>query len=151
MSQHKPQTKTIAGREYSVCKLDPLTAQDVLIDIIQALAPAAPEVAKIAKSMADGDVEGGEDVSFEDASVIGTLAQGLSKAKMRELIATMRRVSQCDGKPLDSVFEAVFLGDLPSMYRWLWFCLAVQFGNFSELARSALSHAQAAGEKFQST
>lgn len=135
MSQKDSKKITIAGRTFEVFKLPPLVAQDVLVDIIQTVAPAAPEVAAVAMSQA----KPGEDlVSGQDVSILSKLASGLDKAKLRELCSIMAGVTHCDSAPLDKTFDAVFLGDLPSLYRWLWFCLEVQFGNFSGPVQDAL-------------
>jgi len=143
MSQKDSQKTSIGGHAYEVFKLPPLDAQDVLIDIIQAVAPAAPEVAAIATAPG---ASGEELVSGQDLSIITKLASGLDKVKMRELIAIMAGVTHCDGAPFGNTYMEVFRGDLPSMYKWLWFCLQVQFGNFSALVQSALSRAARGNE-----
>lgn len=135
MSQKDSQKTTINGRTYEVFKLPPLVAQDVLIDILQAFAPAAPEIVAIATSSA---IPGEALVSGQDVSVLSKLAASLDKGKMRELCAIMAKYTHCNGVPLEPTFDETFRGDLPSLYKWLWFCLAVQFGNFSGPVQSAL-------------
>ena len=144
MAQIDSQSISINGRTYQVFKLPPLTAQDVLIDLAQALAPAASELTKI--------LDGQKDIAtlerqIDPGAAIGKIAMGLTKEKMRDLVSVMQNVTHCDGKELGPVFDAVFSGDLPAMYQWLWFALRVQFGNFSGLVNSVLTRAASAGEQ----
>ena len=138
MSQLESQTKKIGKHQFEVFKLDPLDAQDVLIDIGQVLAPALGKAANAVEAI--GGVEM-LDLDVDDpriSSGIAALAQGITKAKMRELIDTMASVTLCDGKKLPSVMAAVFRGDLPLMYQWLWFALVVNFGNFTDWLGGAI-------------
>lgn len=139
MSQLESQTKKIGKHRFEVFKLDPLDAQDVLIDIGQVLAPALGKAVG-----AVGTLNGGDsllDMEVDDPRVstaVAALAQGVTKAKMRELIDTLAAVSLCDGKKLPAVMAVVFRGDLPLMYQWLWFALVVNFGNFTDWLGSAI-------------
>ena len=142
MSQLEAQEKAIGGHTFKVFKLPPLDAQDVLIDIGQALAPAFGKAANALGATGDSDA-GLLDLDVEDpriSSAVASLAQNISKAKMRELVNTMASVSWCDGKKLPVVFEAVFRGDLPLMYQWLWFALTVNFGNFTDWLGGAIKN-----------
>jgi len=140
MSQLEAQEKAIGGHTFRVFKLPPLDAQDVMIDIAQALAPALG--AGIGAAGALGTAASPLDLDVDDpriSSAVATLAQNISKAKMRELVNTMAGVSWCDGKKLPVVFEAVFRGDLPLLYQWLWFAMQVNFGNFTDWLGGAIS------------
>lgn len=136
MSQLESQKRTIGVHEFEVFKLPPLTANDTLIDLGQILAPAITKAAAVGGQGPDSPL----DLDIDDpriASGISALAAGITKEKMRELIRTMADVSHCDGKPLPKVMDAVFRGDLPLMYRWLWFSLEVNFGNFTAWLENA--------------
>jgi hypothetical protein len=138
MSQLDSQTKTIGNHRFEVFKLPPLTAQDVLIDIGHVLAPA---LGKAVSVMGEPNTANLFDLDVDDPTIsagITALARGITKEKMRELVNTMAGVSHCDGKPLPKVMEIIFRGDLPLMYQWLWFALAVNFGNFSKWLGSAI-------------
>lgn len=131
MTQLDSEIRTIGAHKFTVFKLPPFDAQDVLIDIGQVIAPAIGKAAKVfgntkAESVFDMDVE---DPSI--ASGVAELMRGITKPKMRELINTMAGVSHCDGVPLRDCMEIVFRGNLPLMYQWLWFALEVNFKNFT--------------------
>lgn len=131
MSQLKSETKTIGSNKFEVFMLSPLDAQDVLIDIGHILAPA---IGKAAQAIGKADVTSPLDLDIDDPRIsagVAALLQGITKAKMRELIATMAGVSRCDGVPLDQTMEIVFRGNLALMYQWLWFALEVNFKNFT--------------------
>ena len=131
MSQLDSQTKNINGHKFEVFKLPPLVAQDVLIDIGQVLAPALGKAATAVDSVKGGNPL---DMDIDDpriSTAVASLAQGVTKEKMRELVRIMADVTHCDGTPLPKIQEVVFRGDLPLMYEWLWFALQVNFGNFS--------------------
>lgn len=139
MSQLDVQTRMISGHKFEVFKLGPFEAQDVLIDIGQVLAPALGKAAKAFDAVKTD--ESLLDLDVDDPRVstgIAALVQGITKDRMRQLIHTMAGVSRCDGKPLANVLEAVFRGDLPLMYQWLWFALQCNFGNFTSWAADAM-------------
>lgn len=138
MSQLDSETKEIGGHQFTVFKLPPLTAQDVLIDIGQVVAPALGKAASVLGS------ESGEnplDMDVDDpriATGLAALSQSITKKRMRDLVETMAEVTVCDGTPLPKTMEMTFRGDLPLMYQWLWFALQVQFGNFTGWLGSAI-------------
>jgi hypothetical protein len=110
-----------------------------LIDIGQTLAPALGKAATAAASDAGDSLF---DLDVDDpriSSGIAALAGSISKEKMRMLINTMAKVSRCDGTPLQKTMEITFRGDLPLMYKWLWFALEVNFKNFSDWLSDAIS------------
>lgn len=151
MSQLTTESKQISGHVFTVAKLDPLTAQDVMIDLGQALAPAFGKAAAGAATALGGDSL--LDVDVEDPKVSGAvtaLVQGISKAKMRELVQTMASVSTCDDIPLAKTMAVTFRGDLPLMYEWLWFSLRVNFGNFFAWGQNAISGALASAPAVRS-
>lgn len=139
MSQKDAQEKDISGHHFKVFKLPPLDAQDLLVDISHALAPA------LGKAVSAYDTLKGEnplDLDVEDprvAQAIASLVTGISKAKLRELVATLAKVTHCDGKPLGPQLDEVFRGDLPLMYQWLWFALTTNYSRFTEWVGSAFA------------
>ena len=139
MSQTDAQEKTIDGHTFKVFKLAPLDAQDVLIDIGHALAPALGKAATAFDNLKGQSIE---DLDVDDPRVstaISTLIQGITKEKMRGLVGTMASVTHCNGTPLPRVQEQVFRGDLPLLYQWLWFALVTNFGNFTSWVGTGIS------------
>lgn len=142
MTQYASESKEIQGHMFTVAKLPPLDAQDVMIDIGQALAPALGKAAAGAAQALKSDGESILDINISDpkiADAIGALIGGIGKAKMRELVNTMASVTKVDDLPLTTQMSVIFRGNLPLMYQWLWFSLAANFGNFTGWVRSATS------------
>lgn len=138
MSQTDSKTKTIDGHTFEVFKLDPFTAQDILIDLGQAIGPALGNVAGgIAKLTGNEKAESLLDIDTSDPEIgraVGALFSSLDKAMLRELINKMAEVtvyvgSEKKGK-LPGIMAVLFRGNLRLMYQWLWFALEVNFGDF---------------------
>jgi hypothetical protein len=53
---------------------------------------------------------------------------GLRKDVLERIIRALRGVTQVNGKSLDPVFDAFFLGKLDLMYGWLVWGMSVQWG-----------------------
>lgn len=146
MSQHDGETKDIDGHTYRVRHLDPMTAQDMVVDLADILGPAIAAVGgkmmatqgdstQMAEGADPDTVMSGESYegSFERA-ILGVV-QRLSKAKQREFIDKLAAVSwvvQDDGKEpkLSTIYAHHFRGRVMSAYRWLAFALRVQFADF---------------------
>lgn len=154
MSQQDSQTKTIDGHTFTVHMLDPFDAQDMLVDISQALGPALGGLAGAASSvLGSKKVDSLLDIELGDpklASSLGSLFAGLEKRKLRELMQTMAEVTIYEGKEksgrLQDVAKVVFAGNLPLMYKWFWFALQVNFENFFDWGQNAIKGALAKGE-----
>lgn len=146
MTQLETESTTIDGHKFTVHKLDPFVAQDILIDLGQLIAPALGKAVSGAASVL-GHAKGQSmlDLDTEDpklADGIAALALGLDKAKMRQLVQIMAEVTiHNDGQRLSQVMAVIFRGDLPLMYRWLGFALKVNFSNFYVWAASAIKRA----------
>ena len=147
MSQHDiAQSDDIDGFRYKVMMLDPLTAADIIADVGYILAPVmgalggmlASGKKDVIASVLDGeDAEGsapeGSEVAIEKA-VLGFFER-FGKAKQRELIALLSKMTLVvmpDGTEpnLEKVFAAHFRGRVRALYRWFWFALKTQFGDF---------------------
>lgn len=152
MSQMDGETKTIDGEEFKVLMLDPLTANDLLVDITKVVGPAIASIlASVLKSsnsqetldqLLDGikkkhnsDNEIPEDLLGDniERSIIG-LIDKIDKDKLREIIKTMESVTSVrkgnNWPSLSSIFQILFRGKIKLMYRWLAFALRVQFQDF---------------------
>lgn len=146
MSQFDAQTKTIDGEEFRVLMLDPLVANDLLVDILKTAGPAlaallapvvkAPDSGAAFRDLLDGS-SGGETPAFDgegiERAIVG-LVDRLEKPKLREVISTLEGVTSVrkgDGWPqLSTVAPMLFRGRLKLMYRWLAFALRVQYQDF---------------------
>lgn len=151
MSQHDiAQSEDIDGFSYKVMMLDPLTAADIIADVGYILAPVmgalggllASGKKDVLASVLDGDEAGGEalegalggsEAAIEKA-VIGFFER-FGKAKQRELIkllSKMTLVVMPDGSEpgLEGIFAAHFRGRIKALYRWFWFAMKTQFGDF---------------------
>ncbi len=140
MAQTTTQTKEINGTSYRVGMLDPLTANDILVDLGKALAPtlaslgvevlSAENSEEVIKKLLDGGFDAGD--GFEDA-ILKTIDR-IEKATLREIIshlATVTEIKNGDKWPqLETVFTVHFRGKIGEMYKWMAFALKVQFGNF---------------------
>lgn len=138
MSQLDSQTKEIGGHKFEVFMLPPLDANDILIDIGKAIAPAIGKAANALGAAADADLLDLDVDNPQISAGIAALAEQITKEKMRDLIRKMASVSHCDGTPLPKTMEVVFRGDLPLLYRWLWFALEVNFKNFTDWLGGAI-------------
>jgi hypothetical protein len=146
MSQLESKTKTIDGHTFEVSMLDPFDAQDILVDIGQAIAPALGGVAAGAAKLVSSKAGSLLDVDISDpeiASAITGLFKGIEKAKLRQLMLQLAEVTTYVGKQervkLTQVYKVLFRGDLALMYRWFWFALTANFENFTGWAGDAIS------------
>lgn len=141
MTQITPHEETIDGKVFVVHKLPPLEAQDLLIDILNAVSPAVGAIG--------GAIKGDDSVPLSEREVdgnalaggIGALVRGLDKKMMRSMVDTLANVSTVDGMKLKTQLPIVFREDLALMYKWLWFALGVQYRNFLELLPSGVQSA----------
>lgn len=127
MSQQDSQSKEIKGHQYVVRMLDPLVANDLLIDIGEIIGPAVG--AFVASE--------GKDDKTNAAMIhegIGGLFRRIDKDKMRatlDALAKVTDVSKGDKVPrLDTIFSVHFRGRLGAMHEWFVFALGVQFADF---------------------
>lgn len=164
MSQQEPHIKEIGGHVFTVFKLPPRLSQRCLIPFVQMLAPAAAGILSnkdIRELLKDGgDDGGGEDEALKkvldgDVGKLGQslllLLQSLDADKLEVIENELMKVTHVDGKPLEPLFDAFFVGDkMMLMYQWLGFAAKVQWGNFVGLA-ARFGAARSGAEKSQST
>lgn len=129
----KTETRRIGPALYYVRQLGALEGQGVLVRLFKILGAALPELVQ-AKA-------GGEAGSLSTAA-LATLA---SKIEEEDLDYFVRKFAPCTNvhvtegalktagpAPLDDTRrDALFAGAYGDMFRWLKFCLEVNFGNFS--------------------
>lgn len=151
MSQTDTQSTTIDGHTFTVAMLDPFVAQDIMVDVVQAIGPALGGVAGAAGSVLGAQkVNSLLDIKLDDpklAAGLTGLFKGLNKAKLRELMRIMMSVTVYEGEngsaKLDKVAAALFRGNLQLMYGWFWFALRVNFADFFAWGQSVMNDALA--------
>lgn len=131
MAQIDTQTTALDGTEYEVAPLDPLVANDILVDILKVVGPAL------------GAMDDGASDTMVEGSFRG-LFERLDKAKLREIISILAKVTSVnlpggESPQLPAIFTLHFRGKLGLMYRWLGFALRVQFGDFFDSAAPAIA------------
>jgi len=137
MSQVDSQKQYIDGDEYEVFMLDPMTANDLLIDIGGAIGPAlgafagASDGNDLLDSTMDGEKLG---------DGVALLFKGLDKAIVRRAIQSLSEVTTVTGKGKLNQIQAIqFRGKIGTMYKWLGFALKVQYSDFLGSMRDVIA------------
>lgn len=156
MSQLDAETKTIDGDTYKVLKLDPLTANDILLDLVQAAAPtlgalgggllSKKDSSKVIQEFLDGvEGSGAEEKSAVMERAITASLDRVSKQKFREIVTSLASVtsvqSGSDWPELSKVFPIHFRGRIGAMYKWIGFALGVQYKDFFTSVPSVIARA----------
>jgi len=132
MSQVQPSSKTIGEHQFTIYMLPPMQSHDLLMDLVQMVGPGLGPVFDALSTKAQGKQLTeilGEDLSSDFFSkAASALFGGLRKEVLERIIRAFRTVTQVDGKTLDPVFDAFFLGRLDMMYSWLVWGMGVQWG-----------------------
>ncbi len=131
------ETKVIGGCTYTVTQMQPSTAIDVFADLTKMLAPAIAGALEGA-----GKVNLGSMLEMDTGALPGellakattALAQNIDPAATKRILAALRKVTLVDGKQLDVIFEAHFVGRLKDLFLWAAFAVQVQFGDFFDAA-----------------
>ena len=132
MSQVAPHARTIGDHEFTMYMLPPMTSHNLLMDLLQMVGPGLGPVFDALGSKAQGKQISellNEDLTSDFfTKAADALFRGLRKDVLENVIKMFRQVSQVDGKQLDGVFDAIFLGRLDLMYQWLVWGMQVQWG-----------------------
>lgn len=135
MSQRTSKKQTIDGTEYEVFMLPPKKARRILVEMTKVIGPALGGIAgkgDLGKLM-DSDVSG-----IDWQAAISGLTEKLSDEMLDDHMSEFAKVTQVTGKGyLSEVFDAHFTGAVDSMFKWYWFALKVNFGNFFSALESA--------------
>ncbi len=151
MGQGTITTETIEDTTYGVYMLDPLVANDMLVDIIKTIGPS---VGAILGSLGEADSKDdalNTKISSESMqAAFVEFSTRVSKIQLRETMNVLARKTEVQvgdtAKMLDSVFADHFRGRIGLMYRWFYFALKVQFADFFLYMGPAIARAtQAAG------
>lgn len=144
MSQQFESSETIGEHTYTVRRLDPFIANDILVDVLKLIGPAlgafgqaAVESKDIIGAVLDGP-EAGEDPTIGEkiAGALEKLAASLDKQTMRAVMAEFGKVSSVtysDGRSptlSGGGFTLHFKEHFGEMYPWLLFCFKAQYADF---------------------
>lgn len=149
MTQLDNQSKEIDGVTYTVAMLNPLAANDLLIDIAHVVGPSLGAGAgAFAGAFTSGDgadpMETKADPMMLDRAISGFFER-VTTAKMREMISTLAKVTTVrlgDKSPfLNDILAVHFQGKLGKLYEWLGFAIKVQLGDFFDSAIPAIASA----------
>jgi len=142
MAQIDSQSTEIGGVTYTVYPIDPMVANDILIEIGHVIGPS---IGALAAAESDDDDADPDLVN----QAIGGLFQRITKPTMRSIIDTLAKATEVrtdatteKAPRLSSILAVHFRGQLGAMYQWLWFALKVQFGDFFALAVPAIDRAR---------
>lgn len=140
MSQLEPHPQEIDGKIFEVYKLPPKTSQRMLIALVKMLGPAGGELASVLgtgdlKALLSSDLTGlGDAISKLAVALDPDSIEAVQDAMAEVTFVTYTESDKQNRVKLAKVFDIVFLGDLPLMYRWLAHAIKVQWGNFAGLA-----------------
>jgi hypothetical protein len=145
MTQLDSQSTEIDGVTYTVTMLDPLTANDLLVDIAHIIGPSlgagAGAFASILGKSDEEQLDTEANPEMLDRAISGFFER-VTKQKMREIIgilSTVTTIQVGDKTPcLKVLLAAHFKGKLGKMYEWLAFALKVQLGDFFSSALPAI-------------
>jgi hypothetical protein len=147
VSQLDTQSKVIDGVTYRVAMLDPLAANDLLVDLMHVVGPSLGAGAGAfagALGGGEGALDTKADPEMLDRAISGFFER-VTKAKMRETIAVLAKVTTVEigGKTpcLETILAEHFRGRLGKMYEWLAFAIQAELGDFFDLAERAIAGA----------
>lgn len=129
MSQDLLREKVIGDHTFEVRMLDPDTALELFVDLFAMFGPSLAALFEAADEDED-EGEGKEDRAI--AQAVQMLVTNLSKAKLKNAVAVLSKVSFIDGAPLAATYKVHFAGKLGLMVRWLAYALQVQFADFQD-------------------
>lgn len=145
-------TTVIDGVRYEVATLNAWDALPVFDKVAKVLVPTFNSLSSSGAAIATLT----KGASVSELAVLGKLATGAAEAAVRNMNPTDLRycidafaattdVTQpgsSKSPKLTQVFADLFAGNLVAMWKWFYFCLQVNFGDFSDLAQGMLRSAR---------
>lgn len=137
---------TIDGTTYDVSTLDGYSALPVFDKIAKVLAPTINALSSSGAALAALSKEAGA----AQIAVLGKLATSAAEVAFRNMnvvdlrycidqFAERTSVRRGDKNPqLPQVFAELYAGNLTAMWKWFYFCVQLNFGDFSDLASEML-------------
>ena len=147
----------IDGVRYEVATLDAYSAVPVWHKVAKVLAPTFNALSSSGAALAALTKSTG----VTELAVLGKLATSAAEVAIKNMdpvdlrfcidaFANATSVTMGDKSPkLPTVFADLFAGNLVAMWKWFYFCLQVNFGDFSDLAQETLRSAR--GKKSESS
>ena len=124
MARKEAVTKEIDGRNYTFGILGPFKAHRLLVKLIKIVGPAMA-------GLDVGDGKSIKDLDIDIGSIVTGLTTALDENETEQIILTLGEQIICEGKNLtkDNI-DALFTGDILSLYKVVAAALEVQFGDF---------------------
>lgn len=132
---HKTQ---INGMTYSVAQLPYSRGKKILVLLYKTLGPAlADALSKAPDISGDAEVSLGNftELAPAIAAVVRTLADNLSENDFDQVVGTMAEFTNLIGPngeltPLTNAMEFHFGGNYSALFKWLGFCLKINYADF---------------------
>lgn len=140
MAQRDSKKETIGEHKYEVFMLPPKVANRMLVEMLKAVGPALGEIVDGTEGGLKRLLDEKDTTNVKVAKAIESLVANLDADTLDRHMATLASVTHANGAALEPTFDLHFMGDLPAMYKWYFFALRANFGNFS----SALASVSAA-------
>lgn len=150
MPMQKKRT-VIDGTAYEVATLNAYAALPVFDKVAKVLAPTFNALSSSGTALATLS----KGTTASELAVLGKLALSVAETAVKTMNAADLRfcvdafaeattIEMADGKSpqLTRHFAEHFAGNLVSMWKWFYFCLNVNFGDFSDLAQAMLRSAR---------
>ncbi|NIQ91020.1 MAG: hypothetical protein GWM98_04725 [Nitrospinaceae bacterium] len=132
MSQADGITKEIGDHKFTIYYLPPVESHDLLIDLAKMIGPSlGPVLGSVGSELSEKGLAAIMDIELDPeflSQAASTLFNNLDKPVVKKVMEALRSKTLIDGKPLDKVFDVVFLGRLDLMYRWFFWGIWVQWG-----------------------
>lgn len=139
----EPQTRLIDGFEYEVTQLGFTEGRRALVRLIRAIGPTLGKALQNVDNKLDfSKIKNLEDVKV---SVAGQIVEELSTCLTDEhldyfckvfgdnTLVSVSPANRANKVPLDMQWqERHFQGNYTSFFKWLWFCLEVNFAGFTD-------------------
>lgn len=144
-------TKEFSGHSWRVSQLPARRAVAMFTRLGRALGPAAFQaLATGGKSLASHGLD--EDVDLVGAVLpalspaLATLFDRLKDDELNEIADVLLETALCDGVPVLKQYDALFQGQVLMLLRVLAFAIEVNYSDFFDAGRAALSQRKAGAE-----
>lgn len=120
--------KSIDGKRVTVSQFPARRALALKIKLLKLFGPALAQMLGKVKSLTGGKLLDGSLDEFSPA--IDKLTAAMEPDQFVDLVMELLAMTRIDDKEATSNFDMDFAGNLPFMYKVLFFVLEVNFGNF---------------------
>lgn len=133
MSQRTSASTRIGEHNYQMIMLPPMQSNDLLMDVLGLVGPALGKALdSLVGEKGLGDIKNIMDLDLGSeffSGAIGDLTKDstLNKRIFHAVKDAFVTVTHVDGKPLESIFNETFYGNLGEMYQWAFWGMKVQW------------------------